>query len=143
MTSETLGALARRRPPSAAFSGTGPRYLLTVVCAASAGVHAGIVPEHLAEAGPRLATVFAGTAALLVLAAAWASRPRYDAWAPAAAAALLAAVAVAYLLSRTTGLPGLIGDAEAVDPIGLVTSVGELLGALAGIVLYVNCKEPA
>jgi hypothetical protein len=148
MTSETViarkqGALARRRSPSLAFSGTGPRYLLTAVCAASAGVHAGIVPEHLTEAGPRLATVFAGTAALLLLAAAWTSRPRYDAWAPAAAAALLSAIAVAYLLSRTAGLPGLIGDPEAVDPIGLVTSVGELLGAFAGIVLYVNRKEPA
>jgi hypothetical protein len=148
MTSETLtagqqSALARRRPPSAAFTGTGPRYLLTAVCAASAGVHAGIVPEHLAEAGPRLATVFAGTAALLLLAAAWTSRPRYDAWAPAAAAVLLSAIAVAYLLSRTAGLPGLIADPESVDPIGLATSVGELLGAFAGIVLHLNRKEPA
>ena len=148
MTSETLmadrrGRAAHRRFPAAAFSGNGPRYVLTAVCAASAGVHAGIVPEHFTEAGPRLATVFAGTAALLLLAAACTSRPRYDAWAPAAAAVLLIAIAVAYLLSRTAGLPGLIGDAEAVDPIGLVTSVGELLGAFAGIVLYVNRREPA
>jgi hypothetical protein len=56
---------------------------------------------------------------------------------------LLSAIAVAYLLSRTAGLPGLIADPESVDPIGLVTSVGELLGAFAGIVLYLNRKEPA
>ena len=143
MTTESLGALSRRRFPSAAFSDNGPRYLLTAVCAASAGVHAGMVPEHFTEAGPRLATVFAGAAAFLLLAAACTSRPRYDAWAPACAAVLLAAIAVAYLLSRTTGLPGLIGDPEAVDPIGLLTSVGELLGAVAGTALYINRKEPA
>lgn len=142
MTTETLGAPARRGSPAVAFTDVGPRYLLTVVCAASAGVHAGIVPEHLNEAGPRLATTFAGTAVLLLVVAIFAGRPRYDAWAPAAAAVLLVVIALAYLLSRTTGVPGLIAQPEAVDPIGLITSVGELLGALAGIVLYANRKEP-
>jgi hypothetical protein len=140
MTAEIAGSPARRHI-SAAFSDRGPRYLLTGVCAASAGVHAGIVPEHLVEAGPRLAAAFAGAAVLLLLAAVAASRPRFDSWAPAGAAALLTATAVAYLLSRTTGLPGLIVEPEAVDPVGLVASVGELLGAVAGILLYINGKE--
>ena len=143
MTTETLGRLARGRPSTAAFTDAGPRYVLTVVCAASLGVHAGIAPEHLTEAGPLLATTFAATAVLLLASAAFTSRPRYDAWAPIGAAALLTAIAIAYLLSRTAGLPGLITDPEAADPLGLVTSVGEVLGALAGSVLYVNRKEPA
>lgn len=148
MTSDTLivgnqPALARRRSPSASLPDARPRSLLSVVCAASAGVHAGIVPEHLTEAGPRLAAVFAGTTAVLLLATALTSRPRYDNWAPASAAALLTAVAIAYLLSRITGLPGLIGDPESFDPVGVITSAGELLGAVAGIVLHTNRKEPA
>lgn len=143
MATETLRAPTRRRFLAATFSDTGPRYVLTVVCAASAGIHAGIVPEHLTEAGPLLATTFAATAVLLLLFAGLTSRPRHDAWAPASAAALLTLIALTYLLSRTTGLPGLITDPEAVDPIGLITSAGELLGALAGIVLYANHKESA
>ena len=143
MTTETLMAAVRRRSSAATFTDAGPRYVLAVVCAASAGVHAGIVPEHLTEAGPRLATAFAGTAVLLLVVAVLASRPRYDAWTPGGAALLLAVIALAYLLSRTTGLPGLIAEREAVDPIGLITSVGELLGALAGIYLYANREEPA
>ena len=143
MTTETLGRLAHGRSSTATFTDTGPRYVLTVVCAASAGVHAGIVPEHLTEAGPLLAATFTGTAVLLLVAAAFTSRARYDAWATVGAAALLTAIALAYLLSRTAGLPGLITQPEAADPLGLITSVGEVIGALAGIVLYANRKEPA
>jgi len=144
MTSATLRALPRHAR-SAALSDLGLRYVLTGVCAASAGVHAGIIPEHLVEAGPRLGAVFAAAAALLLTASVVASRPRNDGWAPAGAAVLLVGTAASYLLSRTAGLPGLISDPEPVDAIGLVTSIAELVGAGAGIVLYLHHhrREPA
>ena len=47
-------------------------------------------------------------------------------------AAVLASTAVAYLLSRTTGLPGLTPEAEPVDGLGMFTTLAELVDQLLG-----------
>lgn len=111
------------------------RYCVTAVCAASAGVHAALVQPHLAEGGPPLGSAFAAAAAALALAALAVRQPRHDSWAPAAASAVLCAIAVSYLLSRSTGIPLLIADPERFDPLGAVTTIAELTGAVSGVAL--------
>jgi hypothetical protein len=49
-----------------------------------------------------------------------------------AAAVLLVGVAAAYVVSRTSGIPGLIDDPEEVDPVGVVISCLEVVGAVVG-----------
>lgn len=111
------------------------RYLAAAVCAASAGVHAALVPEHVHEGGIRLGGAFAVSAVLLAAASLVVRRPRRDPWALRAAVAVLLGVALAYLLSRTTGIPLLITTPEDTDPLGAVTSAAEVVGALACTVL--------
>jgi hypothetical protein len=110
------------------------RYLVALVAAGSAGVHAALVPEHLHES-TALGIAFIGSAVSLVVVAVLTRTPRHDAWAPAAAAAVLLGTAAAYLLSRTTGLPGLITDPEEVDLLGVVTSSAEVVAAAAALFL--------
>jgi hypothetical protein len=111
------------------------RYCVTAVCAGSAGVHAALVQPHLAEAGPPLGAAFAAAAAAAALAALAVGQPRHDSWAPAAATAVLFAIAVGYLLSRTAGIPPLISQPEEWDPLGVVTTIAELIGAVSGVAL--------
>jgi hypothetical protein len=108
------------------------RYLVALVAAGSAGVHAALVPEHLHES-TALGVAFAVSAAALALVAVATRAPRHDTRAPAAAAVVLLATATAYLLSRTTGLPGLITDPEEVDLLGVVTSSAEVVAAAAAV----------
>ena len=111
------------------------RYWVTAVCAGSAGVHAALIQPHLAEGGLPLGLAFAAAAAALAVAALTVRQPRHDSWAPAAATVVLGVIAVSYLLSRTTGIPLLIGQAEELDPLGAATTVAELAGAISGAVL--------
>ena len=79
------------------------RNVVLVACAASAGVHAGLVPSHLDE-NVWLGIAFAGSVGLLLalIVSLWhAGDPRRRA---ASVAAVLAALIVAYSLSRTIGL---------------------------------------
>jgi hypothetical protein len=121
-----------RRPVSAV---TILRYGVTAVCAGSAGVHAALIGPHLAEGGLSLGLAFAVAAAALAVAALAVRQPRHDSWAPAAAAAVLCVIAVSYLLSRSTGIPLLIGRAERLDTLGAGTTVAELTGAICSVVL--------
>jgi hypothetical protein len=109
-----------------------PRYCLTAVCAGSAGVHAALIQPHLAESGPLLASAFAAASAALALAALAVRQPRHDSWAPATAIVVLCLIAAGYLLSRSTGVPLLIGHAEHPDLLGAATTAAELAGAAAG-----------
>jgi len=111
------------------------RYCVTAVCAGSAGVHAALVGPHLAEGGSPLGSAFAAAAAALAIAALAVRQPRHDSWAPLAAAAVLCVIAVSYLLSRSTGIPLLIGTAEQLDPLGAGTTVAELAGAVCCVAL--------
>src|SRR5262245_45801681 len=114
---------------------TALRFVVTPVCAASAGIHAALVPPHIEEAGPLLGAAFAAASLALAVAALAVRQPSHDAWAPVAAAIVLALIAVSYLLSRTTGIPLLITDHEELDPLGVFTTGAELIGALAAAVL--------
>lgn len=111
------------------------RYVVTAVCAGSAGVHAALIQPHLEEGGPPLGSAFAAAAVALALTALAVRQPRHDRWAPGAAAVVLSVIAISYLLSRTTGVPLLIGQAEELDPLGAVTTIAELAGAVCGVAL--------
>jgi hypothetical protein len=117
------------------------RYVVTVACAASAGVHAALVRPHLEEAVP-LGLAFAASALALALVALAVRQPRHDPWAPAAATAVLCLIAVGYLLSRTAGIPLLITQPEGLDPLGAMTTAAELAGAAAGALLLTTGALP-
>jgi hypothetical protein len=118
------------------------RYVVALACAVSAGVHAALVPDHWAEGGPGLGGAFAACALASAVLGVAVRRPERDGWAPAAAAAVLAATVLAYGLSRTAGLPLLVSGPEALDPLGVLTSAAEVLGALSGLLLTIR-KDPA
>jgi hypothetical protein len=121
--------------PSPIVSTTLARNVLLVACAASAGVHAGLVPSHLVENLWR-GIAFAGSVGLLLalIVSLWrAGDPRRRA-APAAAA-VLAALIAAYSLSRTVGLAPLEEHVEPVDAIGLLTQGVQVAGLIAALLL--------
>ena len=116
------------------------RYVVVLICAASAGVHAALVPEHLRESRT-LGLAFALSAGSLALSALVLRQPRHDTWAPTTAGALLGVTALAYALSQSTGIPWLIPDPERRDVLGLTTSAAEVVAALAATLLITR-KEP-
>jgi apolipoprotein N-acyltransferase len=106
--------------------------LLVFACAGSAGAHAGLVPAHL-NGEPRLGAAFIVAVLFLVAAgAAVAARPG-DRPVTGAAGLLLAALMLAYLASRTTGIPVLDPEPEAVDVVGIATNIAEALGVLVAV----------
>jgi hypothetical protein len=113
------------------------RGFAVLVCAASAGVHAGLVPAHLGESG-LLGAAFAVSVVGLTAAA---LRLRADGSAAPWVPLLLLAVACSYVLSRTTGLGVLSPDPEPVEPLGLLTTSAEVLAALAVLCLPRIGKE--
>jgi hypothetical protein len=105
------------------------REVIIVVCAVSAGVHAALTPDHLAE-GTGAGVGFAASAvALGVLVVALTRRP--GAAVVAGAAALLAGLLASYALAVTTGLPLVHPEPEPVDGLALFTKAVELAGLLA------------
>jgi hypothetical protein len=122
MRQSSSGTPRHPRPPSATAAGG-----LVAACAASAGAHAGLVPEHLREA-PALGMSFVLAVALLLAAAvAVAIRPE-DRRAAQAAALLLAGLIGAWALSRTGGIPLLAPVPEPVDVVGVATKLVEAAG---------------
>ena len=113
------------------------RNVVVACCAASAGVHAALVPEHLEE-NAVLGTGFAVTAVLLFASAlAFSARRATPALAAPATALLLVALMGAYALSRTAGLTFIGAEVEAVDALGVVTQAAQAL-ALASAVALTN-----
>jgi hypothetical protein len=115
--------------------------VLVFTCAASAGAHAGLVPAHLNEE-PRLGVAFL-TAVLLLATAATAvvARPG-DRRIISAAGLLLAGLMVAYVATRTTGIPVLDPEPEALDAVGIATNVVEALGVVAALWLIHPVGRP-
>ena len=106
--------------------------MLVFTCAASAGAHAGLVPAHL-NAEPRLGTAFLIVVVLLVAAAiSVAARPG-DRRITSAAGVLLAGLILAYVVSRTIGIPVVDPEPEAVDAVGIATNVVEALGVVVAL----------
>jgi drug/metabolite transporter (DMT)-like permease len=94
------------------------RDYVVLVCAASAGVHAALVPEHLRESRA-LGLAFALSAGFLALAALVLRQPHHDSWAPRTAGILLGLAALTYAMSRTTGIPRLIPHLNTSTPSAL------------------------
>lgn len=106
--------------------------VVVLAAAVSAGIHAGLVPEHLEEM-PLLGVSFIlAVLSLIAVGVAVGSHPRSQL--PASLAALLfGALTLAYVASRTTGLPFLEPDPEVVDSIGIVTVAVQVTGAAAAL----------
>jgi hypothetical protein len=111
-------------------------------CAASAGIHAGIVPEHLHEE-PRLGVAFVlAVLVLLSIGIAVATRPSTRGIGLIAALALAGLIA-AYVASRTTGIPFVSPDPESVDPVGIAAVSVELLGVACALrLVHPNRRRP-
>jgi hypothetical protein len=117
------------------------RDVVVLACALSAGVHAGLVPEHMHES-PLLGISFAVAAVLAALLAH--ALPRVGgALLPAAAAVLLGGLIVAYALSRMSGLPLLGAEQEALDPLGVATKAIELAGLVCAVRLMTEPMRSA
>jgi hypothetical protein len=104
------------------------RATAVLVCAGSAGVHLALVPEHLRESAP-FGAAFLLDGLLLAVAAVLLADPGRWARTAGPAALLLGATAIAYVLSRTSGIPWLAPLPEPLDGLGAVTTVCELVGA--------------
>ena len=106
------------------------RTLLLVAGAVSAGVHAGLAPEHLHEWPPLGAAFVAAATAGALLVAALVLRPE-SLWPPRILATLLGGLIVAYALTRLAALPPLDPDREPLDLLGVCTCVVEAAGLVA------------
>jgi apolipoprotein N-acyltransferase len=116
--------------------------MLVFTCAASAGAHAGLVPAHL-DGEPQLGAAFLSAVVLLVAAAiALAAHPE-DRRISSAAGLLLACLMLAYLASRTTGIPVLDPDPEALEGVGIATNAIQALGVLVALWLIHPLSRPA
>jgi len=105
--------------------------------AVGAGVHAAIATEHLHEWAP-LGASFVAVAILFATAvAALALRPD-DRRPVTALGALLATVAVGYVVTRLVAIPPLDPERESFDALGISTSAIEV----AGLVLAVHVHVP-
>jgi hypothetical protein len=114
-----------------ARSSTLGRRWLTVAClAATASIHISIAPDHLREA-PYAGVLFVALAAAALAAAVLLLITRDDrVW--AAAAALSASALVAYVLSRSVGLPMLADDVgDWLNPLGVLALLSELTALVA------------
>lgn len=106
--------------------------VVVLVCAITAGVHAGLIPEH-ARGSTTLAASFAAAALLATLVTVALRRFPRSAWPPLAAGALLAGLIAAYALSRTAGLPLGEGEREPLDALGGATNAIEVAGLVAAV----------
>jgi hypothetical protein len=97
--------------------------------AASAGIHAGLVPEHLREE-PRLGVAFALAVVLLLATAAMVALKPSDRGAARLAAVVLGGLVACYVASRTTGIPLLDPEPEALDAVGVSAVAIQLVGLM-------------
>jgi hypothetical protein len=106
--------------------------LLVLAGAVSAGVHAGLAPEHLHEWLPLGLSFVAAAAAAALAVAALVLRPASP-WPPRALGALLGGLVVAYALTRLAALPPLDPERESLDVVGVCTVAIEALGVAAAV----------
>lgn len=119
------------RRPNATPAG-GKRTCLLVAASVSAGVHAGLAPEHLREWAPLGAAFVAVAVVVSAAVAAFAVRPA-DRRPPQALALLLAGTIAAYASTRLHALPPLDPTREPLDALGLFTTAVEAAGLLVAL----------
>jgi hypothetical protein len=107
--------------------------LLIASCAASAGIHAGLAPTHLAES-PALGLSFL-CAAVALIAIALALSVGSPGLAPAGAV-LMALLMAGYAISRTVGLPFGGEGVEEWDVLGLLTQCIQVVGLGAALLVH-------
>jgi hypothetical protein len=108
--------------------------VLVVACAVSAGVHAALVPDHLADGALAALGFAAAAAALAGLVVALTARPA-GTLPVAAAALLLGGLVAAWGLAVSTGIPLVHPDPEPVDVLGVATKAVEAAGLAAAALL--------
>jgi hypothetical protein len=113
------------------------RNAVALACAASAGVHAALAPEHLEESAVLGAGFAIAAVCLLAAAVAFAAKPVPAPIAAPLTAALLVALIAAYVVSRTAGLPVPGGEVEPIDGIGVATQAVQIAG-LAGALRLIH-----
>ena len=116
--------------------------VVVLACALSAGVHAGLVPEHMHES-PLLGMSFAAAAVLAALLAFSLPRLGGTVLLPVAAVVLLSGLIVAYGLSRVSEIPVLGAGQEALDPLGVATKAIEFAGLICAVRLITESMRPA
>ena len=110
-------------------AGAVERDVVVVSCAVSAGIHAALAPEHLAD-GQAAGLGFLGSGAILAaVAVAVTYRPSSAAF--AATAALLAGLVVSYGLAVTSGLALVHPEPEPIGALAVATKAIEIAGLLA------------
>ena len=101
-----------------------------LACAASAGIHAALAPEHFSQS-VAAGVSFAAAAGVLATLAIALTRAPTSSLALAAAGLVLVGLLASYGLATTTGLPVLQPDPEPVDGLALATKAIEAVGLFA------------
>ena len=104
--------------------------VVILACAVSAGIHAALLPEHIAE-GTGAGVGFASAAVLLTAFAVGLTRGPANPRLLVAAAAVFIGLLLSYALAVTTGVPVLHPEPEVVDRLALGTKAMELVGLIA------------
>src|SRR5437867_8129346 len=108
------------------------RDVVIVACAISAGIHAALVPDHLAE-GAAAGIGFLAATVLLAGLVVVLTYPMASLDAIAAAGVVLAGLLASYAFAATTGIPLLHPEPESVDGLALATKAIEVLGLVAAL----------
>jgi hypothetical protein len=104
--------------------------VVILACAVSAGIHAALMPVHLAE-GSGAGIGFAIAAVVLTALVVALTREPTNSRALGGAALVFAGLLASYALAVTTGLPVLHPEPEAFDRVALGTKAIEVVGLLA------------
>ena len=99
-------------------------------CAASAGIHGALTPDHFDEGTGAGGGFLAATMLLAALATAMLCRPESRSTV-AVAGAVFAGLLVAYGLAVTSGVPAFHPDSEPVEGLAVATKLVEAVGLLA------------
>lgn len=115
--------------------------IVILACAISAGIHAGLAPDHFAE-GTATGIGFVGSAVVLaIVAVALTVRPA-SAVALAGAAVTFVGLIAAYVLATTTGVPVFQPGAEPVEGLALATKAVEAIGLVASAGQFAIALRP-